>query len=56
MVLQPTNKYQIIRYCHNLTNILNNDFQHHPFLFTEQMFCKHHFFGAKNNICDEKNV
>ena len=42
--LKTTNKYNIIWQCHNFKNILIDNFQHHPFLFIERKFCKHHFF------------
>ena len=44
MVLKPTNKYQIIRQCHNFKNILIGNLQHQPFLSIERKFCKRHFF------------
>ena len=33
MILKPKNKCQVIRHCHSFRNILNEDFQHYPFLF-----------------------
>lgn len=33
MVLKPKNKCQVIWHGHSFRNILNEDFQHHPFLF-----------------------
>ena len=40
MVLKPTNKYQDIQQCHNFRNILNNDFQGHPFLYIAKVMQK----------------
>ena len=33
IILKPANKYEIIWQCHNIKNILINDFQLHPFLY-----------------------
>ena len=40
MVLKPTNKYQDIQQCHNFRNILNNNFQGHPFLYIAKVLQK----------------